>query len=202
MKGKETKRDQLVLSGEVMNLLGYELRILDSSLKVQLRYPAKTEVSIMTRQDCSRPGSSQHEVMSAKAVILHPFVKSDAEPEAIGEFNGVIDLMYPRRSQVFEDWSRYWQEQVQQHNSYLRGMPDLKALNKRPGAMQTYCVVNPDVALMVNFQMHCDIDHVLVPTCPVYNRVRLGPNLSRDGYLLGFRALMPAQYLLPGFRGC
>lgn len=202
MKGSETKRDQLMLSGEVMNLLGYELRILDNCMKMQLRYPAKAEVDIMTRQECSSPGSSPYEVTSAKAAIMHPFVKNDADPEKIGKLNEVIDLVHPRQPQMLVELGQYWQEQVQQHNAYLRGMPDLKALNKRSGAMQTYCVVNPDVALVVNFWMHCDIDHVLVPTCPIYDRVRFGPNLSRNGRLLGFRALMPAQYLLPGFRGC
>lgn len=187
---------QLELSGEIMNLLGYSLRMLHRrGTDLKSTFSAGTEVYIMVREERPHAEGTPREVSAAKVSILHPFIKDEAEMRETGNINGLFTLVCPTRlAPAFLDWREYWQAQVRDHGAYLRELPDIRALNERSDAMKTYCVVSPDVALMVYYQRREDINFLLVPACPVH--AMMGGSRAGNDRLVGFRAFMPAQYLL------
>lgn len=170
------KQDEpLALSGGIRNLLGVDLQIVDDVGRLRTTYPRdKTKAYV----ECSRwPGLP---VLPAK-------LQSTTTWRAItvGSFNdGYIELVKPLVD--LTELVKFWRDAVDSRKAVLRGLPNMKALRKqKQDGPEMYCVVPVNVAIVAYFRYE-EVDHLLVPARPL--------RLSSSN--LGYRALVPAGYLL------
>lgn len=190
---QDDRPEVLSLSGPIVNLTGVDITMASTSVSREMwsRFAAlELTKSALVALQSTEAGLQGSEYVQGKMLIPDSDVAVDGEMVEVGALNYIFPLVKPKQN-VAELIAR-WQCATR---SYARELcltlrPDMLAKTKR-GGLNHYCLMR---ASAVCVEIHLgratreELEHWMIPAQPVWDS---------EKQLIGYRSLIPANYLLP-----